>query len=297
MKKSAIILLASLALSALASCKVTSTSDALVLSAIDGLSLPTYTLKDGVYTFPLSGSSKEGVKLSGGLKEGSIVIDPGSLSDNKSFEIDLSNVSISSSSAYPIYYGSKASKLIVKAVDGTTNSLTYSGNEDKGAALYSENNLEIEGNGSLSLATTKAGHGARGDDLVLLDAPSLSLSAIHDGFHGKTFTASSFSGSAAIANSGSEAFDICDNDETGTVCKGAITFGASTGQFTIGQCVDVFEADNSFSIPSGVSIVAEKCSSDPVTNLNANAINVAVEGTFKVNGAALTSYSVATKAS
>jgi hypothetical protein len=46
-----------------------------------------------------------------------------------------------------------------------------------------------------------------------------------------------------------------------------------------------------------VSIVAEKCSSDPVTNLNANAINVAVEGTFKVNGAALTSYSVATKAS
>src|SRR5574344_966218 len=296
MKKSAIILLASLALSALASCKVTSTSDALVLSAIDGLSLPSYKVKDGVYTFPLSGSSKEGVKLSGSLKEGSIVIDPGSLTDNKSFEIDLSGVSISSSSAYPIYYASTASKLIVKAVDGTVNSLTYAGTADKGAALFSENNLEIEGNGSLALTTTKAGHGARGDDLVLLDAPSLSIDAIHDGFHGKTFSATSFSGTASIAHSGSEAFDICDNDTTGTICKGAITFGSSTGKFTIGKCVDVFEADNSFSIPSGVSIVASDCTSVPVTNLNASVITVGVEGTFQVNGTALATYSVATKA-
>jgi hypothetical protein len=167
------------------------------------LTLPDYTVSNGVYTFPLSGSVKEGVRLSGTLSNGSIVIDPGTLSDNKSFEIDLSGVSITSSSDYPIYYGSKASKLIINALAGTTNSLTYNGTVEKGAALFSENNLDIEGSGSLALTTTKDGHGFRGDDLTLSGTTQINISAIHDGIHGKTLTSSSYSGTVAIASCGS----------------------------------------------------------------------------------------------
>jgi hypothetical protein len=299
MKKSLLILLASAALSSLSGCKLSAsvTSDALSISAIDGLSLPNYTLKDGVYTFPLSGSEKEGMKLSGSLSGGSIVIDPGSLSDNKSFEIDLAGVDISSPSAYPIYYGSKASKLIVNILSGSENTLTYSGSADKGAALFSENNLEVLGGGKLNLVTDKAGHGMRGDDLILSGAGTIDISAIHDGIHGKTLTASSYSGVTTIASCGSEAFDICDNDSTNNLYKGAVSFGSGTGTFTIGKCNDVFEVDNSFAIPAGVNISASSCLSEAVTNLNSSSITVDVLGSFTVNGSALTTFQVATKAS
>ena len=299
MKKSFVILLASAALSSLSGCKFSAsvTSDTLSINAIDGLSLPKYTLTNGVYTFPLSGSEKEGVKLSGSLTGGSIVIDPGSLSDNKSFEIDLAGLEISSSSAYPIYYGSKASKLIVNVLSGSENTLTYSGSADKGAALFSENNLEVEGGGKLNLVTEKAGHGMRGDDLALSGAGTIDIRAIHDGIHGKTLTASSYSGTTTIASCGSEAFDICDDDSTNNLYKGAVSFGASSGTFTIGKCNDVFEVDNSFQIPAGVSISASSCLSTPVTNLNSNTITVDVLGSFNVNGSALSTLSVATKAS
>jgi hypothetical protein len=299
MKKVMTLLLASVALGSLAGCKLSSSSvkDALTISAIDGLTLPSYSVNNGVYTFPLSSSAKEGVKLSGSLTNGSIVIDPGSLTDNKSFEIDLAGLSITSSSAYPIYYGGKESKLIVNVLSGSENTLTYNGTADKGAALFSENNLEIEGGGKINLLTTNAGHGFRGDDLVLAGTTDINISAIHDGIHGKTLTSSSYSGTTAITSCGSEAFDICDNDATTSTYKGAVSFGASTGTFTIGKCNDVFEVDNSFTIPSGVTISASECLSSPVTNLNAAAITVNVEGNFTVNGTALNSLSVATKAS
>jgi hypothetical protein len=299
MKKSHVILLSTLALGVLAGCKLSSNSvsDGLKIEAIDGLSLPEYTNASGVYTFPLSGTSKEGVKLSGSLSGGSIVIDPGSLSDNKSFEIDLAGVSLASSLDYPIYYASKESKLIVKALAGTTNTITYNGTTEKGAAIFSENNLEIAGSGTLNAVTSKAGHGLRGDDLTLSESPSINISAIHDGIHGKTLTVSSYSGVTNISSCGSEAFDICDNDDTAKTYKGAVAFGSSTSTFTIGKCNDVFEVDNSFAIPSGVSITANECASAAVTNLNVAAIDVTVNGTFKVNGTALSSYSIATKAS
>jgi hypothetical protein len=297
MKKILTLLLASAALGSLAGCKLTSTKDALTISAIDGLTLPKYTLANGVYTFPLSGSEKEGVKLSGSLSGGSIVIDPGSLSDNKSFEIDLAGVDIASSSAYPIYYGSKQSKLIVNVLSGSTNTLTYNGTAEKGAALYSENNLEVAGGGTLNLVTSKAGHGLRGDDLVLTGTNDINISAIHDGIHGKTLTCSSYSGTASIATCGSEAFDICDDDSTNNLYKGAVSFGTSSGTYAIGKCNDVFEVDNSFTIPSGVSISAANCLADPVTNLNSAAVTLSVLGSFTVNGNALATMEVATKAS
>jgi hypothetical protein len=299
MNKSRVILLSALALSVLSGCKFSSNSvsDGLKIAAIDGLSLPSYTSSNGVYTFPLSGTSKEGVRLSGSLSNGSIVIDPGSLSDNKSFEIDLAGLTLSSNLDYPIYYGSKNSKLIVKALAGSSNTITYTGTTEKGAAIFSENNLDVSGGGTLNAVTSVAGHGLRGDDLTLLDSVSINISAIHDGIHGKTLTLSSYSGTTSIASCGSEAFDICDNDDTAKTYKGSVTFGTSNSNFTIGKCNDVFEVDNSFTIPSGVSITASECASAAVTNLNVSAIDVTVEGSFKVNGTSLSSFAVATKAS
>ena len=102
----------------------------------------------GVYAFPLSSTAKERVKLSDSFAGGSIAIGLGSLTDNKSFEIDLVGFSITSESAYPIYHGSKESKLIVDVING------------------SENILETEGRSQLNLLMVKAGRGFRGDDLI-----------------------------------------------------------------------------------------------------------------------------------
>jgi hypothetical protein len=48
-----------------------------------------------------------------------------------------------------------------------------------------------------------------------------------------------------------------------------VSFGASTGTYTIGKCNDVFEVDNSFTIPSGSYDHGRECASAAVTNLNA----------------------------
>jgi len=267
-----------------------------MIGSISGLTLPTYTYNSGTYTFALDGVNKTGALLSGELS-GNIVIDPGTLTDNQYMELDLNGVTITSSSAAPIYYKSEESKVVVKAQKGTTNTLTYSGTSTKLASILSENNIEIGGKGTLNLVS--GGHGVKGDDITLSSATAISIDAGNDGIHGHSLIASAFTGTLAMGTIASQAFDINDVDDTALTYEGSIAFLPATStdvaSITIASCANVFQIDNSFTVSAGVSIVATTVTGLVIENLNPSSIDLTVDGSFTANGTAVLTQTIAGK--
>lgn len=107
--------------------------------------------------------------LSGTLENGQIVVDA---SDSDKPQLVLKDAHITSSDSAAVYI-KNADKVFITVADGTANSLTnggsFAGSEESGidGALFSRQDLTLNGTGSLTV-TSPAGHGIVGkDDLVL----------------------------------------------------------------------------------------------------------------------------------
>lgn len=128
-----------------------------------------------------------------GTLVGSIEIDTSSLSKvNNDTELILNDVKILSNTDNAILYkipeGAKAQKSLKITLAPNVENYIYctlesENTDNQGGAIYSMNNLNIQGTGYLAIKT-KTGHGVRGD-IVNLAGSHIWIEAPHDGIHGR----------------------------------------------------------------------------------------------------------------
>ncbi len=112
--------------------------------------------------------------LTGTLDDGNITVNT-----KDRVKIRLSGASITSS-ANPCIYFEKADKAYITITDGTENSLTALDSESD--ALYSKENLEIKGDGTLNI-TANGGHGIKASDNLTIENGVLNITSESDGIH------------------------------------------------------------------------------------------------------------------
>lgn len=112
--------------------------------------------------------------LTGTLADGNITI-----SAKEKVKLRLSGASITSSSA-PCIFVENADKVYITITEDTVNSLVAVNSED--GAIYSKDNLEIKGKGTLSV-TSSAGHGIKASDNLTIENGDINIDAARDGIH------------------------------------------------------------------------------------------------------------------
>ena len=112
--------------------------------------------------------------VSGTLADGNITI-----STKEKVKIRLSGANITSSSN-PCIFVEDANKAYITLTDGTENYLVAKNSDD--GAIYSKENLEIKGDGSLDIESS-AGHGIKASDNLNIENGVISINATSDGIH------------------------------------------------------------------------------------------------------------------
>ena len=112
--------------------------------------------------------------LTGTLDDGNIII-----STKEKVKLRLEGVSISSSEN-PCIFVEKADKAYITISENSKNYLVAENSED--GVIYSKENLEIKGNGSLDINSI-AGHGIKASDNLNIENGNITINALSDGIH------------------------------------------------------------------------------------------------------------------
>ena len=112
--------------------------------------------------------------LTGTLDDGNITVNTA-----EKVKLRLSGASITSSTN-PCIYFENADKAYITITDGTENNLTAKDNESD--AIYSKDNLEIKGEGTLNI-TANGGHAIKASDNLTIENGVLNLTSESDGIH------------------------------------------------------------------------------------------------------------------
>jgi len=112
--------------------------------------------------------------VSGTLSDGNITI-----STKEKVKIRLSGAKITSSEN-PCIFVEDADKAYITLTDGTENYLIAKNSDD--GAIYSKENLEIKGDGSLNIESS-AGHGIKASDNLNIENGNITINATSDGIH------------------------------------------------------------------------------------------------------------------
>lgn len=140
--------------------------------------------------------------VSGTLSDGNITI-----STKEKVKIRLSGAKITSSNN-PCIFVEDADKSYITLTDGTENHLIAENSDD--GAIYSKENLEIKGDGSLDIES-KAGHGIKASDNLNIENGVISINATSDGIHiNDTFKMTGGTVNIASVNDGIDSESIVD---------------------------------------------------------------------------------------
>lgn len=167
--------------------------------------------------------------LGGELSDGTVTVDA---ADDAVVRLVLNGVSITSSDFSALYI-KKAEKTVISLVDGTENTLTdasaYDVNKTENgkptAALYSKDDLVINGNGSLTV-TGNYNDGIKVNDTLKITEGTVSVSAVDDGINVNDFI-SVLDADIVISSGGDSVKCEHENDE-----KGFIAFEGTTLSIT-----------------------------------------------------------------
>lgn len=122
--------------------------------------------------------------LSGTLDDGMIIVDA---PDTAKLQLVLDGVNINSQTSAPLYI-LEADKVVVTLADGSENTLSNGGSfvaideENIDAALYSKQDLTLNGSGSL-IVTSPAGHGIASNDDLVITGGAYTVSAASHGLN------------------------------------------------------------------------------------------------------------------
>ncbi len=142
------------------------------------------TVKDGVITITAAGV----YRLTGTLADGQVVVDT---EDSGNVYLILDNASITNSDGSAIVVDKADLALIVLAA-GTTNTVTdgstyaATGDDDPNAAIWSDPDLTILGEGTLNV-TGNYNDGIGGSDGVVIVSGTINVTAKDDGIKGKDY--------------------------------------------------------------------------------------------------------------
>ncbi len=173
--------------------------------------------------------------LSGDLTDGQIVINAG---DGDEVEIDLENAHISCSYDSPIYAVS-ADKVKIKAIEGTTNSVSdlrsYSAGENDtegSAAIYALCDLNLIGTGTLNVTAKNYNNGIHTKDDLKIKDVVLTVSATNNALKGND-SVTIESGRITAVSTGGDAIktDNSDISSKGNQ-KGSVTISGGTVTLT-----------------------------------------------------------------
>lgn len=112
--------------------------------------------------------------LTGTLEDGNIKI-----STNEKVKLRLNGASITSSQN-PCIYAESADKLYITLTDGSENNLEAKNSEN--GAIYSKDNIEIKGKGTLNISSS-TGHAIKASDNLTIENGEINLTALSDGIH------------------------------------------------------------------------------------------------------------------
>jgi len=256
--------------------------------------MPEYEENNGVYTFYLS-ANKSAVVLSGVL-EGNIIISDARIKPSEeigNMALELNGVTITSATACPIYYAADSKKVVLDVKKETENVISYTG-ADEMAAVESENNIEISGKGTVTFSS-ESGHAVKSDELLLSSSTKINVSKSgKDGFHVKELIMSEdkeFSGKITMENIGKQALDVADYDKDLQTADGSIIWSQEGAEIVVKGATNVFNLDNSTTIPVTTKITATNVTGDFAVKENKNltiSITVADGAEVACNGKALT---------
>lgn len=183
--------------------------------------------------------------LSGTLTNGQIIVNAG---EKDKVRLVLNGASITCSDNAPIY-AQQAKKTIITLAEGTMNTITDSSKHSSSAenapdaAVFSQNNLTINGSGSLTVKSNAADGIGTKDDLVITGG-KITVTAANDGLSGRDSIA--INGGTFAINAGGEGLQ--SNNDTDTD-KGWISLDG--GSFTITAVKDGIQAETQLQITSG----------------------------------------------
>lgn len=122
--------------------------------------------------------------IEGSLKDGQIIVDS---EEAGTVRIILNGADITSSTSAPIFV-KQADKTVISLEEGTTNTLTdgkaRTDNDETTAALYSKDDLTINGDGTLNIQANAA-DGIAGKDDLLVTGGKINIVAADDGILGR----------------------------------------------------------------------------------------------------------------
>ncbi len=137
-------------------------------------------------------------EVTGTLSDGMIYVN-----SEEKVKLRLSDASITNSSGPAIYFDN-AEKAFVTITEGTENSLTDSKDyayDDADGALFSNDDLEIKGGGSLTI-TGNYKHGIAGDDDVSIENGTISISSYEHGIKANDRLSVTGGGITAVSETG-----------------------------------------------------------------------------------------------
>jgi hypothetical protein len=191
--------------------------------------------------------TKAGVyNIQGILNDGQIIVDT---QDAETVTLILNSVEVTSNISAPIYVAN-AEKVIITLADGTQNTVTdattyyYPDESDEpDAAIFSNDDLTINGGGTLTVNANYKDGIASDDDLKIVSG-TITVNAVNDGIKGKDSV--SIKDGVITINSGADGIQSTNTDEEG---KGYILIKGGT--FNITSALDGVQAETNLQINNG----------------------------------------------
>ena len=215
------------------------------------------TLKGSSITAEGSGATVEGTTLtitsggtytiSGTLNDGQIRVDT---KDEEAVKLVLNGATIACSSSAPLYV-INADKTVITLAEGTKNYITDGGSylaqdaesDEPNAAVFSNDDLTINGEGSLTV-TANYNHGIAGKDDLKINGGQIAVTAVNDGIRGRDSV--TIKDGTVTVKSGGDGIQS-NNDEDAE--KGLISIEGGTIAITSGG--DGIQAETSLSVSGG----------------------------------------------
>jgi len=184
--------------------------------------------------------------IQGVLNNGQIVVDT---QDTETVTLILNGVDITYDVSAPVYVAN-AEKVVITLADGTQNTVTdgatyyYPDESDEpNAAIFSHDDLTINGNGALTVNANYNNGIASKDDLKIVSG-TITVNAVNDGIKGKDSV--SIKDGLITINAGADGIQSTNADEEG---KGYILIEGGT--FNITSALDGIQAETDLQITGG----------------------------------------------
>lgn len=230
--------------------------------------------------------------LSGQLDNGTIIVDSG---DNAEVRIVLNNASVTSDDFAPLYV-KQAEKTVVSLVDGTVNTFTdgTTYNADKledgkpDAAIYSRDNLTINGNGTL-IINGNYQDGIKSNDILKITEGTVKITAVDEGINANDYVAMLNAG--VTVNSGGDAIKAeHEDDDKGFVAleNTNVNITGTTDGIYASSALYINDGDYQLSVEEDALHGEQRVVLNPTT-LNITKCLEGIEGAFvAINGGDIT---------